>query len=347
MALKSARATTPCGSIAAPAAFNTHDRLSTEQLVAAFPEVRADNADLMNVDVICDVAIDGLKPFADKSCDFIIASHVVEHLPNPLGALAEFFRALKPGGVLYLGLPDKNFTFDRDRQCTPLQHLIDDRERGVTTVEEHHLVDWCVNAVKCLPDDPHARQQLFERELGRSIHVHVWAWPEMVEMVRYMVAEGGAPFELLEMYLPKRALKLEMIFVLSAKSNCPLTKPRTPLRRQLPFTATQREQSNEAVIQATHQSQQQQAEARFMHISTGYDAQRIHGVGHSTSISGIGQNALATCCAVSEVPLARPVRRLQPQRLGWEQKRAYNRPSKPIEHIGGSSSYPKQSDPAL
>jgi hypothetical protein len=192
--------------------------------------------------------------------------------------LAEFFRVLKPGGVLYLGLPDKNFTFDRDRQCTPLQHLIDDRKRGITTVEEQHLVDWCVHSAKCRPpDDPSARQKLFDRELGRSIHVHVWAWPDMVEMVRYMAAEGGAPFDLLEMYLPK-GVKVEAIFMLRKVVEIPADEA---VRR---FDASfrlllQREQANEAVIEATNRLLQQQAELnRPIHADLRRRAKRARNV---------------------------------------------------------------------
>ncbi len=234
------------------------DRLSSDQIVVAFPELGTDRHSHVDADVICDVAIDGLKPFHDNSQDFIIASHLVEHLPNPLAALTEFFRVLKPGGVLYLGLPDKNFTFDRDRQCTPLQHLIDDWKRGVTEVEEHHLVDWCIHSAKYPPPaDPVQRKQLFDRELGRSIHVHVWAWPDMVEMVRYMVAEGGAPFELVEMYLPK-GVKLEAIFMLRKVD---LAADEAARRFEASFRLLlEREQANEAIIAATAQLQQQHAQ---------------------------------------------------------------------------------------
>lgn len=44
--------------------------------------------------------------------DACIASHVIEHLPNPLGFFRSTERLLKPTGVISLAIPDKRFCFD-------------------------------------------------------------------------------------------------------------------------------------------------------------------------------------------------------------------------------------------
>ncbi|MGI9597909.1 MAG: class I SAM-dependent methyltransferase, partial [Acidimicrobiales bacterium] len=44
-------------------------------------------------------------PFADGSFDRIIASEVLEHVPDDLGAMGELFRVLSPGGRLAATVP--------------------------------------------------------------------------------------------------------------------------------------------------------------------------------------------------------------------------------------------------
>jgi SAM-dependent methyltransferase len=43
---------------------------------------------------------------ADASCDIVMATEVLEHLPDPVGFLAEVRRGLKPDGIVVLTTPD-------------------------------------------------------------------------------------------------------------------------------------------------------------------------------------------------------------------------------------------------
>lgn len=53
-----------------------------------------------------------------------IASHVMEHVPNPVGWLGQFAEVLVPGGILSLALPDGRFCFDAKRRTTDVAELI-------------------------------------------------------------------------------------------------------------------------------------------------------------------------------------------------------------------------------
>ena len=53
----------------------------------------------------CDLSRSAI-PYPDESFDFVNCSHVLEHVGNPIDALKEIARVLKPGGYLYLETPD-------------------------------------------------------------------------------------------------------------------------------------------------------------------------------------------------------------------------------------------------
>lgn len=58
--------------------------------------------DTSKIDLVCDIVS---IPEPDTSFDAILCSEVLEHLPDPLKALDEFSRLLKPGGKLILTAP--------------------------------------------------------------------------------------------------------------------------------------------------------------------------------------------------------------------------------------------------
>ncbi len=62
----------------------------------------------------------------DGSQDFVVSSHVFEHFPNPIKVLLEWDRLIRPGGIIYMIVPHKERTFDKNNDRTPLQHLIED-----------------------------------------------------------------------------------------------------------------------------------------------------------------------------------------------------------------------------
>jgi SAM-dependent methyltransferase len=62
------------------------------------------SAGLGNVPVDCPVDLTEL-PFEDGSCDFIFASHVLEHIEDDRRAIEEIRRVLRPGGMAVLPVP--------------------------------------------------------------------------------------------------------------------------------------------------------------------------------------------------------------------------------------------------
>lgn len=79
-------------------------------------------------------------PLPDKSVDFVFASHVLEHIPDPIGALLEWMRVARR--YVLLVLPHRDRTFDRDRSLTPLSELIERHQAGFSSDEDRHWSVW-------------------------------------------------------------------------------------------------------------------------------------------------------------------------------------------------------------
>ena len=80
-----------------------------------------------------------LKMICSAKYDFLLASHCLEHVANPLGALSEWLRVLKDGGILVLLLPDKSATFDHRRPVTAFSHLLQDLNKQTPEDDLTHL----------------------------------------------------------------------------------------------------------------------------------------------------------------------------------------------------------------
>jgi len=83
-----------------------------------------------------------LLPFRDNSLDYVATSHVLEHAANPVAALAEWYRVLRPGGVIYCLVPDRRYTWDHGRALTTVDHMLDDYTRGTTVSDGTHIDDF-------------------------------------------------------------------------------------------------------------------------------------------------------------------------------------------------------------
>jgi ubiquinone/menaquinone biosynthesis C-methylase UbiE len=60
------------------------------------------NWDTTRIDIISNITN---IPVPDASFDAVLCSEVFEHIPNPISAIKEFSRILKPGGVLLITAP--------------------------------------------------------------------------------------------------------------------------------------------------------------------------------------------------------------------------------------------------
>jgi len=71
--------------------------------------------------------------------DFVLSSHVIEHLANPLGGLREWRRVLRDGGVMVLVVPHKDATFDHRRPVTKIEHILEDFRNDIGEDDKTHI----------------------------------------------------------------------------------------------------------------------------------------------------------------------------------------------------------------
>jgi SAM-dependent methyltransferase len=126
----------------------------------------------------------------NESYDFVLSSHVLEHMGNPLKALYEWKRVLKNHGVLLLCAPDKDKTFDHRRPATSLDHLIEDYRKNTDEHDSNHLLE--ILELHDLSMDPGAgtREEFVERSRrnfeNRCLHHHVFTLESLVKAISYV-----------------------------------------------------------------------------------------------------------------------------------------------------------------
>jgi len=176
-------------------------------------------------DIIDDAEV--LSRVADGKFDLLIAAHVLEHMQNVLGTLRHWLRVVRPGGWVFLAVPDPcdpKFPFgDRFRLAAKPQHFVDEfehKEKSKVNFPMHAAeaamsmaaTDFLREAVGLPPLDRTKHEMppnidadgVYEMPLGLSptqidsgqkmnmqhphnVHVHVWSVATMREMLEAAV----------------------------------------------------------------------------------------------------------------------------------------------------------------
>ena len=147
------------------------DFMSREELLSAWSDTYDRAPSVVETTDIDDG--ERLDTFADQSVDFVVANHLLEHAEDPVGALENWTRVLRPGGIIFLTLPDARYTFDARRPRTTVEHLLRDHREGPEVSRAQHYREWA-EIIECLPQDqiPERIEQLASSQ--RREHFHVW-----------------------------------------------------------------------------------------------------------------------------------------------------------------------------
>jgi SAM-dependent methyltransferase len=114
-------------------------------------------------------------PVPDQSEDFVLSSHVLEHLPNAIGAFLEWDRIVRDGGYIFMIIPLKGaLPADEGRELTPLSHFIECYRRGFN-IDTHPIDD--------VPG-------------GRMGHYHTFTPDSTADLVDWMRSRGLCQWEM-------------------------------------------------------------------------------------------------------------------------------------------------------
>ena len=191
------------------------DRLSKDEAQAQFPELRDSfGVDVVDPDILVDLNRSDLSELRSHAFDFFIANDVIEHLANPVRFLKNLHDVMKPGALLFLSVPDRDYTFDRTRDLTTAEHLWREHERNVKTVSTAHLRDFIVHTEPAgLPRHPWRRWRLYKYHRERSIHVHVWTQASFDDFLARTCERLSLTFEIVD-HVESRDAAGSMVYVL-------------------------------------------------------------------------------------------------------------------------------------
>jgi SAM-dependent methyltransferase len=119
------------------------DHLSTADLKTKYKADPTVNLNaIVEVDLVSESG-DFANSLNGRLVDYVVASHVVEHIPNPIRWLQSLFDVLRPGGFVFLVVPDKRFTFDFQRPTTTFGEMLESflsnkKMPSVKDVFDHH-----------------------------------------------------------------------------------------------------------------------------------------------------------------------------------------------------------------
>ena len=168
--------------------------------------------------------------------DFLLASHTLEHVANPLRVLEEWQRVLTPTGVVAITLPHPSGTFDHLRATTPLTHLIDDYHRNVGEDDLTHVDEILRNHDLSRDPDAGDFESFQRRSLAnfqhRCLHHHVFDTASAATLID----QAGLQILNVEAKRPMHIIIIaRKVGPLATKNNRRFLDPRAKYRRISPF----------------------------------------------------------------------------------------------------------------
>ena len=81
----------------------------------------------------------------DRRFDYVVASHVIEHIPDVIGWLAQLKSVLHPSGTVRLIVPDRRYCFDYRRETSTAADMILAARAGAVVPGPRQILDFLLN----------------------------------------------------------------------------------------------------------------------------------------------------------------------------------------------------------
>lgn len=169
------------------------DRCTVAELREHYPELN--DLPLVEPHILDDA--ESLKNVSNESFDFLISAHVIEHMKNPLSALEQWARVIRPGGLIYMIVPDKRVTFDKKRVRTSTAHIVLDYKRPSAERDYEHYLDYAVHVHDKIDPDLAVDEADRLLKTDYSIHYHVFIPEDIVSLLTWF-SNNIRPIEIVE-----------------------------------------------------------------------------------------------------------------------------------------------------
>jgi SAM-dependent methyltransferase len=211
------------------------DYADTDTIRAGLAGTGIDPAGVVDVDIVTNGG--RVSDATNRRFDYVVASHVLEHVPDLLGWLADMHRVLRPGGTLGLAVPDRRFTFDRARAESSIAEAVEAWILGYSRPSIRQIFDSAWQAIETSPEqgwagDVPSAQILAQRHLrlrgmvrwsedihasGQYVDAHCWVFTaaSFLTLLEQAAIMGLFPF-VLERFRPADEGGYEFLVLLRA-----------------------------------------------------------------------------------------------------------------------------------
>ena len=138
--------------------------------------------------VIISDAVD-IAIIKNEEYDFVFASHVLEHIANPLKAVAEWLRIIKKDGYIIIIVPEKSICFDHKREYSKFSTLLSQYQKNVGEDDLSTLKEILTNHDLDIDKPAGTFVEFTKRSLdnynNRCLHHYVYNYDLLLEICNY------------------------------------------------------------------------------------------------------------------------------------------------------------------